>query len=264
MRKTFKDIKKLKKNKTPISCVTVYDYSMAKIINEVDIDMILVGDSLGTVIKGDKTTLNVTMSNMIHHTKAVVKGNKNSLIAADMPFLSYQLSIEEALENAGELIRKTGCSAVKFEGKYIKLTERLMKMGIPVVAHLGFTPQSVKKFGRDIVRGKRKTERKTIIEDSIELEEAGAEMLILEAVPETLAKEITKKLKIPVIGIGSGRYCDGEIQVLYDILGIYPDFNPKHSKIFENVGARIKNGVQKYHDAVKKKKFPEENNVLKK
>lgn len=263
MRKTVHDLLKMKKDGEKIAAVTAYDYSMAKIFDRAGADLILMGDSIGMVVFGDENTLNVTMSDVINHTRAVVKGCEDSFVVADMPFLSFQISVDKAVENAGKIIQKTGCDAVKFEGCHTKLTKRLVDMGIPVVAHLGFTPQSVKKFGKNIVRGKSSNERDYIIDSSHKLQKAGASILILEAVPESLAEKITNELSIPVIGIGSGRKCDGEIQVCYDILGLYPDFKPKHSKIFENAGNSIKKGIEKYIQEVKDNKFPGENNILK-
>ncbi|TYB31957.1 MAG: 3-methyl-2-oxobutanoate hydroxymethyltransferase [Candidatus Mcinerneyibacterium aminivorans] len=255
---------KMKKEDEKIAAVTAYDYSMAKIFDSAGIDLMLVGDSMGMVIFGEENTLNVSISDIIRHTRAVVKGNQNSVVVADMPFLSFQVSLEKAVENAGEIIQKTGCSAVKIEGGYFELTKRLVNIGIPVVAHLGFTPQSVKKFGRNIVRGKSNNERDYIIESAHKLQKAGASILVLEAVPENLAEKISKELIIPVIGIGSGRKCDGEIQVCYDILGLYPDFKPKHAKVFSDSGRSIKEGIEKYIKEVKNNEFPGKDNVLKK
>ena len=180
-----------------------------------------------------------------------------------MPFMSYQVSIEDAIRNAGKIMSETGANAVKFEGADIELTQRLTEIGIPVVGHLGYTPQSVKKFGRNIIRGKEVGEQNSIIDAAKALEKAGAVAIVLESVPEKLAKEISDMLFIPIIGIGSGRFCDGEIQVIYDILGIYPDFVPKHTKIFKNVGRYSKNGIKEYVKAVRDGNFPGEKNIFK-
>src|SRR6056297_1666205 len=170
MRKTIQDLYNMKKKGEKIAAVTAYDYSMAKIFDRAGIDFILMGDSMGMVVLGEDTTLKVTMSDVINHTRAVVKGSENCFVAADMPFLSFQISINKAIENAGKIIQKTGCSAVKIEGRHIDLTKKLVKIGIPVVAHLGFTPQSTKQFGKNIVRGKSETERDYIIDSSQKLE----------------------------------------------------------------------------------------------
>ena len=262
-RVSSQDIVKMKAGGVRIVAVTAYDYSFARHIDEAGADMILVGDSLGMVVYGHKDTLRVTMEQMIAHTRAVVRGSGRAFVVADMPFMSYQVSVEEGMKNAGRLISETGASAVKFEGSHVELASRLTDIGIPVVGHLGYTPQSARLFGRDVVRGKGAEEKNSILERALALQEAGISALVIESVPESLGGELSRRLNIPVIGIGSGRYCDGEIQVCYDILGLYPDFTPKHSKIYKNMGRAVKNAVKKYVSEVRTGDFPAESNVLK-
>jgi len=261
-RLTSKDIMKMKSGGERISALTAYDYSMAHAVDRAGVDMILVGDSLGMVVYGEANTLRVTMDQMISHGRAVCRGAKRAYVVVDMPFMSFQVSMEEGIRNAGRLMSATGASAVKIEGSHIELTKRLSQCGIPVVGHLGYTPQSVMAFGREIVRGRALDERERIMESAFQLEEAGAVAVVLESVPESLGKQISNETRIPVIGIGSGRFCDGEIQVLYDVLGLYPDFVPKHTRIFSHLGTSVSRTVKKYVRAVKDKTFPGEENVL--
>ncbi len=264
MRKiTPDDLRDMKARGERIAAVTAYDYSMAQLFDAAGADIILVGDSLGMVLYGMPDTLAVTMEMMIAHTAAVVRGVKHAMVVADMPFMSYQINEDEAVRNAGEMMRRTGCAAVKFEGYYPNLIKRLTDIGIPVVGHLGYTPQSARKYGYHIIRGKSDTERNAIKEAAVDLDHAGACFLVAESVPESLGKELSEALTMPVVGIGAGRYCDGEIQVCYDILGIYQEFLPKHAKIFRNAGRVMKSGMKAYVRAVKDKSFPTEDNVTK-
>ncbi|MBN2725921.1 3-methyl-2-oxobutanoate hydroxymethyltransferase [Candidatus Mcinerneyibacteriota bacterium] len=261
-RLTSQDMIKMKARGERVTALTAYDYSMARAIDRAGVDMILVGDSLGMVVYGEENTLRVTMDQMISHGSAVVRGTSRAFVAVDMPFMSFQVSVEEGIRNAGRLMSATGASAVKFEGSHTELAGRLVECGIPVVGHLGYTPQSVKAFGREIVRGRAMEERERIMDWALKLEEAGITALVLESVPESLGKQISEELRIPVIGIGSGRFCDGEIQVCYDIMGLYPDFTPKHTRIFSQVGRTVTRSVKKYVRAVKERTFPGEENVL--
>ncbi|HHH84482.1 MAG TPA: 3-methyl-2-oxobutanoate hydroxymethyltransferase [Firmicutes bacterium] len=261
-RLTSQDIIKMKARGERVAALTAYDYSMAQAIDRAGVDMILVGDSLGMVIYGEDNTLRVTMDQMSSHGAAVVKGSHRAFVTVDMPFMSFQVSVEDGIRNAGRLMSATGASAVKFEGSHLELARRLVECGIPVVGHLGYTPQSVKAFGREIVRGRAMDERERILEGALKLEKAGITALVLESVPESLGKQVSSELHIPVIGIGSGRFCDGEIQVCYDIMGIYPNFVPKHTRIFSQVGRSVTRSVKKYVLAVKEKTFPGEENVL--
>lgn len=257
-------LREMKKNGEKIAAITAYDYSMAKHIDSAGADIILVGDSLGMVLYGLKDTLAVTMDMMIMHTAAVVRGVQRAMVVADMPFMSYQIDENEAVRNAGELMRLTGCAAVKLEGHYPSLIRRLSDIGIPVIAHLGYTPQSARKYGYHIIRGRSDKEHDAILEAARDLDAAGAIALVAESLPEPFGKELSGVVEMPVIGIGAGRFCDGEIQVCYDILGLYPDFLPKHATIFRHAGRAVKNGTKAYVQAVKNGLFPCEDNITKK
>ncbi|MEO0096427.1 MAG: 3-methyl-2-oxobutanoate hydroxymethyltransferase [candidate division WOR-3 bacterium] len=255
---TTETIIQMKKKKEKIACLTAYDYPTAKILDEAGIEIILVGDSAANVVAGEKNTLPITMSDMLYHTKVVARAVKNALVITDMPFLSYQCSIDEAVKNAGSFL-KMGAAGVKIEGAgpILKTIERLVQLGIPVMGHLGLTPQSIHKFGGYKLRGKTKKEAGQIIKDAKQLESAGCFAIVLEKVPMQLAKRITKMLKIPTIGIGAGPYCDGQILVLHDMLGFYEDFKPKFVKRYANVGFEIKKAVLTYINEVKVGIYPD-------
>ena len=257
-RKTILDIKKMKIQGEKITVLTAYDYGMASILDESNIDMILVGDSLGNVVLGYDTTLPVTMEDMLHHTKAVSRAAQNALIVADMPFLSYQISPEAALANAGRFLKEANAQAVKLEGgrEYAETVQKITSAGIPVMAHLGLTPQSIHQIGGYKVQGKKEDAARKIIEDAKILEEAGAFSLVLECIPERLAAEITRSLSIPTIGIGAGVHCDGQVLVINDMLGIYDRFTPKHVKKYANLNLEIKKAVKSYIAEVKNGAFP--------
>jgi len=257
-RKTIPDIKKLKDSGEKIAMLTAYDYAFASLIDECDIDMILVGDSLGMVVVGYDTTLPVTMDEMIHHTKAVARGARKALIVGDMPFLSYQLSPEKALANAGRFIQEANAQAVKLEGgrEYAETVRKITAAGIPVMAHLGLTPQCIHQLGGYKVQGKKEDSARRIKEDAKILEEAGAFSLVLECIPEGLAAEITQSLNIPTIGIGAGVHCDGQVLVIHDLLGLYERFTPKHVKKYANLHTEIKKAVKHYIKEVKNSDFP--------
>jgi len=258
-RKTILDIKKMKIQGEKITVLTAYDYGMASILDESDIDILLVGDSLGMVVLGYDTTLPVTMEDMLHHTKAVSRGAQNALIVADMPFLSYQISPESALANAGRFLQEANAQAVKLEGgrEYAEIVKKITSAGIPVMAHLGLTPQSIHQIGGYKVQGKKEDAARKIIEDAKILEEAGAFSLVLECIPERLASEITHSLAIPTIGIGAGVNCDGQVLVINDMLGIYDKFTPKHVKKYANLNLEIKKAVKTYIAEVKHGSFPD-------
>lgn len=258
-RKTILDIKKMKIQGEKIAVLTAYDYGMASILDESDIDILLVGDSLGMVVLGYDTTLPVTMEDMLHHTKAVSRGAQNALIVADMPFLSYQISPESALANAGRFLQEANAQAVKLEGgrEYAEIVKKITSAGIPVMAHLGLTPQSIHQIGGYKVQGKKEDAARKIIEDAKILEEAGAFSLVLECIPEGLASEITHSLAIPTIGIGAGVNCDGQVLVINDMLGIYDKFTPKHVKKYANLNLEIKKAVKTYIAEVKHGSFPD-------
>lgn len=253
-----------KKGNEKITMLTAYDYSMASFLEEAGVDSILVGDSLGMVFQGHDNTLSVTIEEMLYHTKAVKQGAKNTFVVTDMPFLSYHTSKEETIKNAGLLIKEGGAEAVKLEGgrEIVDKIEALISAKIPVLGHLGLTPQSINIFGGFKVQGKGLEDARRIIEDAKILEEAGVFAIVLESIPEQLAKIITESLSIPTIGIGAGRFVDGQILVIHDILGMFKDIVPKFSKVFANVGDEISKGVKSYIDEVKSGKFPDSSNTF--
>lgn len=245
--------------------LTAYDYSMAKLMDNSGINGLLVGDSLGMVCLGYEDTLSVTMEDIIHHTKAVARGAKNSLIVADMPFMSYQTSVYDAVVNAGRLIKEGHAQAIKLEGglEVCDKIEAIVKASIPVMGHIGLTPQSVNVFGGFKVQGKDESAAKRIIEEAIAIEKAGAFAIVLECVPAKLAKIITDKLTIPTIGIGAGVGCNGQILVYQDMLGMYSDFKPKFVKQYENIGEKINVALTKYIEEVRDGVFPAEEHSFK-
>ncbi len=252
---TIRDMKGVKK----IVALTSYSHWMSTIINQADIDLILVGDSLASVMLGYKDTIPVTMNEMIHHAKAVSQANPDSLIVADMPFMSYQVSQEKALENAGRFIKEAGAEAVKLEGgKQIKDTvHRIVQAGIPVLGHIGLTPQSIHQIGGYRVQGRDPERAKNLVKDALLLEEAGAFAIVLECVPSALAKEITRKLHIPTIGIGAGPYCDGQILVTHDMLGLKTGHIPKFVKQYADLTEQIAKAIEDYKKDVTAGKFPD-------
>uniref|UniRef100_A0A7C4XLP5 3-methyl-2-oxobutanoate hydroxymethyltransferase n=1 Tax=candidate division WOR-3 bacterium TaxID=2052148 RepID=A0A7C4XLP5_UNCW3 len=256
---TTETIIEMKKNKEKIACLTAYDYPTARILDMAGIDIILVGDSAANVVAGEKNTLPITMEEMLYHTKIVARAVKNALVIADMPFLSYQGRTDDAVYNAGKFL-KVGAAGVKMEGAgpILKKIERCVQLGIPVMGHLGLTPQSIHKFGGYKLRGKTPKEAKKIYSDAKELESAGCFSIVLEKIPMGLAKRITRVLSIPTIGIGAGPYCDGQILVLHDMLGLYEDFTPKFVKRYANIGESIRDAVSKYIKEVKGGTFPDE------
>ena len=258
MKQTAVTIQKAKEQGEKLAMLTAYDYSMAKLIDEAGIDMVLVGDSLGMVMLGYEDTLSVTMEDMIHHTAAVSRGIKNAFLVADMPFLSYQTSVYDAVCNAGRLIKEGRAEAVKLEGgsAFAEHIRAITNASIPVVAHLGLTPQSFHSLGGFKVQGKSEQAAKKLVEDAKAVEEAGAVALVLECVPAKLAELVTKKLHIPTIGIGAGAGCDGQVLVYQDMLAMFGDFKPKFVKRFGEVGAVMKEAFQTYSQEVKASVFP--------
>lgn len=258
MKNTIMTFQQQKENKDKITMLTAYDYSMAKLIDGAGIDGILVGDSLGMVMLGYEDTLSVTMEDMIHHTKAVARGAKNALVVGDMPFMSYQTSVYDAVKNAGRLMKEGRCQAVKLEGgaTVCEQIEAITNASIPVMGHLGLTPQSVNAFGGFKVQGKDEANAKKILQDAKDIERAGAFAVVLECVPAKLADLITKELSIPTIGIGASAGCDGQILVYQDMLGMYADFKPKFVKRFANVGEVMQNGIKAYIEETKNGTFP--------
>lgn len=258
MRVTINRIKGMKSKGEKIAMVTAYDYSTAKIVDQVGIPLILVGDSLGMVILGYETTIPVTMDDMLHHTKAVVRGTKRAMVIGDMPFMTYQISIEDALRNAARFIQEGGAQAVKLEGgvTVAERVRRVVECGIPVMGHIGLTPQSVHQLGGFRVQGKTSEAATSLLEDATALEEAGAFGIVLETVPAPLAALITQRVSIPTIGIGAGVGCDGQVQVINDILGSFTDFVPKHAKQYARLSDIIQSALAEYYDEVRAGRFP--------
>lgn len=265
MKNTVSTLMSQKQKGDKITMLTAYDYSTAKLMDEAGVNTILVGDSLGTVMLGYSDTLPVTMEDMIHHTKAVCRGAKNALVIADMPFMSYQTSTYDAVVNAGRLIKETGAQAVKLEGgaEVCEQIAAITKASIPVVAHIGLTPQSINAFGGFKVQGKSEESAKKIIEDAKKVEAAGAFMLVMECVPEKLAKIVTESVSIPTIGIGAGKFCDGQVLVYQDMLGMFTDFVPKFVKKFADVGTMMQGAFKAYIEEVKAGEFPKEEHTFK-
>ncbi|OGI43083.1 MAG: 3-methyl-2-oxobutanoate hydroxymethyltransferase [Candidatus Muproteobacteria bacterium RBG_16_65_31] len=256
-RVTLATLRELKRAGEKIACLTAYDYSFAALLERAGVDLIMVGDSLGMVVQGHDTTLPVSLAEMVYHSRCVARGVQRALLVADMPFMSYQASPEQALASAGRLMRRGGAQVVKLEGgaPMVETVRFLVARGVPVCAHLGLTPQSVHKLGGYRVQGRDTDDAERIRRDARALEEAGAGLLVLEAVPAALARTITRELSIPTIGIGAGPDCDGQILVLHDMLGIYPK-PPKFSKNFMDGAASIEDAVKNYVAAVKSRAFP--------
>lgn len=265
MKNTVVTFREAKLNKEKLTMLTAYDYSTAQAVDNSGINGILVGDSLGMVMLGYEDTLSVTMEDMIHHTKAVARGAKNSLVVADMPFMSYQTSVYDAVFNAGRLIKEGRAQAVKLEGgvEVADNIEVIVKASIPVMGHIGLTPQSVNAFGGFKVQGKSEEAAKKLIEDALAVERAGAFAVVMEGVPSKLAAIVTEKLSIPTIGIGAGDKCDGQILVYQDMLGMFNDFTPKFVKKYENLGDRMRNAFATYIEEVKNGSFPSEEHGFK-
>ncbi len=240
-----------------IALVTAYDYAMARAVDTAGVDGILVGDSLSNVMLGRATTLSTTLEEMIHHCKGVVRGVQKALVIGDLPFLTYQLGPETALANAGRLMAETGVGAVKLEwcAQAARITEFLVGNGLPVMGHVGFTPQQVHRFGGYRVQGKDKSSASTLLQQARAFEKAGAFSVVLELVPPLLAKKISQVLRIPTIGIGAGLDCDGQVQVLHDLLGLMPDFHPKHAKTYLSLYRTIQEAIRRYAREVKSGNF---------
>ena len=245
MKNTVSTFKMQKENKDKITMLTAYDYSTAKLIDEAGVNGILVGDSLGMVMLGYEDTLSVTMEDMIHHIKAVTRGAKNALVVGDMPFMSYQTSVYDAVKNAGRLVQEGHCQAVKLEGgeSVCPQIKAIVEASIPVMAHIGLTPQSVNAFGGFKVQGKSEEAAKRILQEAKAVEKAGAFAVVLECIPDKLAKIITEEINIPTIGIGAGSDCDGQILVYQDMLGMFSDFTPKFVKKYANIGDIMKDFI---------------------
>ena len=261
---TIKSFQKAKEEKRPISMLTAYDYSMAKILDESGVDSLLVGDSLGMVFQGNDSTISVTIDEMVYHAKAVIRGTKRALVVVDMPFMSYHISPEEAVRNAGRLMKEGGAHAVKLEGgtEFAETIQQIVRAQIPVMGHIGMTPQSVHMFGGFKVQGKSLTQAQNILDDAKALEKAGAFAIVLECVPDELTKIITETVSIPIIGIGAGKYCDGQVLVVNDMIGMYSDFVPKFVKQFAHLSSNIEKAVKTYIDEVNSKGFPQKEHTF--
>ena len=259
-RVTTRRLQDMKKQGKRISCLTAYDALIARILDDAGIDLILVGDSLGNIVQGHETTIPVTLDDIIYHTKAVVKGVQRALVVADMPFMSYQVSPEEAFRNAGRLMKEAGASAVKVEGghRVCEAVRRMTEAGIHVMAHLGLTPQSINQFGSYRARGQNAEEAEEMLRDAKELEVAGAFAVVLEKIPMQLAQKITESLTIPTIGIGAGPHCDGQILVYSDMLGLTIDFSPRFVRRYDSLHERVDDSVHRYIQDIQSGNFPDE------
>jgi 3-methyl-2-oxobutanoate hydroxymethyltransferase len=260
MRRTIFDLLD-RKGKVPVSMLTAYDYNTARTMDEAGIDMILVGDSLGNVMLGYENTLAVTVDDMIHHGRAVCRGAKEAMVVIDMPFLSYQASVEDAVRNAGRIVKETNCQAVKLEGgrEYADRIKAIVQAGIPVVAHIGLTPQSVNAFGGYKVQGRSLEKARKLLDDAKAVEEAGAFAVTLECVPEALAKMITERTRILTIGIGAGSCCDGQVLVYQDMLGYTNGFVPKFVKKYADLHSVMLEAFRQYKADCEQRTFPGEN-----
>lgn len=257
---TTAELLKMKQQKQPITMVTAYDYPTALLVDEAGIDMILVGDSMGNVVLGYDNTIPVTVQDMVHHTRAVTRGVKRTFVVADMPFLSCHISLEETMRNAGRLMQQGGAKAVKIEGgqEIAETVKALTNAGIPVMGHLGLTPQSVHQMGGYKVQGKTAAAGSKMLADAKALQEAGAFAIVLECVPTPLAQKISEELDIPTIGIGAGNVCDGQVLVIHDLLGVTNGFKPKFVKRYANIHDIVIEALQTYRDEVQQRSFPDE------
>lgn len=260
MRITIRDVQRMKSKGERIPMVTAYDYAAAKLADRAGIPLILVGDSLGMTMLGYDSTIQVTMEDMLHHIRAVVRGTQRALVVGDLPFMTYQVDEAQALANAGRLMQEGGCQAVKLEGgvAIAATVRRIVEAGIPVMGHLGLTPQSIHQLGGYRGQGKTAKAAARLFHDAQALEEAGAFSVVLECIPIELAKLITERLRVPVIGIGAGPHCDGQVQVWHDILGLDPDFTPKHARVYADLGRAAAEGLQRFARDVQDGAFPEE------
>lgn len=257
---TVPKILKMKRKGTKITMLTAYDATFARILDQAEIDILLVGDSLGMVIQGHANTLPVTLEDMIYHCRAVTNVVQRSHVVGDMPFMSYQTDATDALRNAGRLVKEGGVEAIKLEGgtEVVDCVRTIVKAGIPVMAHIGLTPQSIHQFGGYKIQGRDNGRAKELIEGAQRLQDAGAYSIVLEGIPQGLAQQITEKLTIPTIGIGAGLECDGQVLVIYDLLGMDPEFRPRFVKRYDNLHERITGAVKSYIQDVRQKHFPSE------
>jgi 3-methyl-2-oxobutanoate hydroxymethyltransferase len=257
-RVTPDQIRQMKLRGERIPMLTAYDYPTAHILDEAGVPILLVGDTLGMVVLGNSTTLPVTVDDIIRHTQAVVRGTKQALVVADLPFGSFQVSPEDTMRQVIRIMKEAGPQAVKLEGgrRSAASVRALVEAGIPVMGHVGLTPQSVNVFGGFKVQGKTERAARELLADVAALEEAGVFAVVLELVPSELARIVTERTSVPTIGIGAGPYCDGEVQVIHDILGLFPDFTPKHTKRYAELGAAVRSAVETYISEVRERTFP--------
>ncbi len=258
MRTTPDQLRAMKQRGERIPMLTAYEYSMASILDAAGVPLLLVGDTMGMVVLGYDSTLPVTLDDIIRHAQAVVRGSKRAMVIGDLPFLTFQVSREETMRNAGRLMKEAGVQAVKLEGgrRVADTVHALVEAGIPVMGHLGLTPQSVNATGGFKVQGKTEAAARTLLEDAALLEQAGAFSIVLELVPTELAALVTERVSIPTIGIGAGPHCDGEVQVIHDILGLFPDFTPKHTRRYAELGKIILDAATAYVADVRNHSFP--------
>ena len=265
MRVTIRDLRRMKRNGEKIPMITAYDYTSAQLVEQAGIPLILVGDSLGQVVLGYDSTVPVTMDDMVHHIKTVVRGAQRAHVVGDLPFLSYHADVPEAIRNAGRLLKEGGAQSVKLEGGRIQAetVSRIVESGIPVMGHIGLTPQAVNQLGGYRVQGRSLKDAVRLMEDARALEEAGAYAIVLECVPAQLARMITERVGVPTIGIGAGAGCDGQVQVFHDMMGLYQEFTPKHARQYAQLGQTIVEATRSYAQDVENERFPDDSESFK-
>ena len=265
MRVTIRDLRRMKRNGEKIPMITAYDYTSAQLVEQAGIPLILVGDSLGQVVLGYESTVPVTMDEMVHHVKTVVRGSRRAHVVGDLPFLSYHADVPEAIRNAGRLLKEGGAQSVKLEGgrSQAETVSRIVGSGIPVMGHIGLTPQAVNQLGGYRVQGRSLKDAVRLMEDARALEEAGAYAIVLECVPAQLARMITERVGVPTIGIGAGVGCDGQVQVFHDMMGLYQDFTPKHARQYAQLGQTIVEATRGYVRDVEGERFPDDSESFK-
>ena len=265
MRVTIRDLRRMKRNGEKIPMITAYDYTSAQLVEQAGIPLILVGDSLGQVVLGYESTVPVTMDEMVHHVKTVVRGSRRAHVVGDLPFLSYHADVPEAIRNAGRLLKEGGAQSVKLEGgrSQAETVSRIVGSGIPVMGHIGLTPQAVNQLGGYRVQGRSLKDAVRLMEDARALEEAGAYAIVLECVPAQLARMITERVGVPTIGIGAGVGCDGQVQVFHDMMGLYQDFTPKHARQYAQLGQTIVEATRDYVRDVESERFPSDSESFK-
>ena len=261
---TVPEVLRMKERGEKIVSLTAYDYCLARILDQAGVDVLLVGDSLGSVVQGHENTLPVTLDHVVYHTRAVVRGRRRALVVSDMPFLTFQLGVDEARRNAGRLVQEGGAEAVKLEGGVTRADaiEAIVNMGVPVMGHVGLTPQSVHRFGGYRIQGRGEADARAILDDALAVEQSGAFAVVLEGIPVQLAGEITRRLSIPTIGIGAGVHCDGQILVAHDMLGLFDDFTPKFVKRYADLKETIGGAVHAYMEEVRTQAFPGEQHTF--